>query len=553
MALFEDTSTIELYEAQLFVAEHHDAHNNFFSLILPARRNVETSVVDEPLSAVSWHWCADKNSLKRYKAWLSEDQVKSLLDTVSRSGTLSITCYDHRSVTIEFGTMLMRPRIFVPYFPVASLAQERWPGGFDDGLDLDAWYPEQVTLNISPTAEANACRFVENETGFRLASLSDFLCSVVKIHRERPLEHVAFQFNYDRSLQTFRLCGEVEPILRRVILECWEGDEAFQRQIFDLPATEVSCSMLVPFAPTRGGYELYELRPSGWVMTKCRSAHFIRKIDLALEVKSGVIRVPTAKGDAEEHDIIVTRLNQTIKRDALAQPWLEAEELRKCINAGSVLRELGSIFVRADDGSAFQLQTMIRERIFDSARESIQVWDAYLDASVLDSFILLGCQRPVMKIQLLLSEWTGERVEKSSIAPISDADSSADHRPQDDTALAMIQEMPRCWAIYQRLNHSSEAYVRLKQQRNLQIRNWYRSGTHAFHDRFLIIDHTAVWHIGSSLKDLGNYHTTLYRLDQELGKQVAREFDQSWNGHIGRLHPNGIQVFPDVKSLGEVP
>jgi hypothetical protein len=40
------------------------------------------------------------------------------------------------------------------------------------------------------------------------------------------------------------------------------------------------------------------------------------------------------------------------------------------------------------------------------------------------------------------------------------------------------------------------------------------------HDRFLIIDHTELYHIGASLKDLGKKWFAFSRMDIEVGRML---------------------------------
>lgn len=86
---------------------------------------------------------------------------------------------------------------------------------------------------------------------------------------------------------------------------------------------------------------------------------------------------------------------------------------------------------------------------------------------------------------------------------------------------------------------------RLKETKNFSVRNWFRSGKHAFHDRFIITE-KAVWQIGSSLKDLGDYHSTIYRLEGDIADAIRGEFERAWNGNFDPMNPDGMEVFPEL-------
>ncbi len=51
-----------------------------------------------------------------------------------------------------------------------------------------------------------------------------------------------------------------------------------------------------------------------------------------------------------------------------------------------------------------------------------------------------------------------------------------------------------------------------KQYKSIEIKT-----TQNFHDRFMIIDNTAIYHIGASLKDLGNRTFAFSKIDLDVG------------------------------------
>ena len=118
--------------------------------------------------------------------------------------------------------------------------------------------------------------------------------------------------------------------------------------------------------------------------------------------------------------------------------------------------------------------------------------------------------------------------------------------PKDNSKLIIkneinISNFERSYAITDLLNKHHDKPIK-----NIKIRNWFRSSKHAFHDRFIITS-KGVWHLGSSIKDLGNYHSTIYRMEYELGKQIELEFDEAWDGNFAGMNPSGFSISPDIQ------
>ena len=238
-------------------------------------------------------------------------------------------------------------------------------------------------------------------------------------------------------------------------------------------------------------------------------------------------------------DITIRQKHIVSGYSASKQPWISLERLRIKTNKGVEIRQLGSLFLPYKGGASHQeSQQLIKEELFDKAEQRIWIWDPYLDGSVLDDLIILGLSKRSLEIKLLLSEHKGERTTERKILEQTDSSQS-----QND--LTVLKVFPRCASIR---NYIDERIEDLSTLKNLKVRNWYRAGKHTFHDRFIIID-DLVWSIGSSLKDIGNYHTTIYRLEGDLPGQVIDEFQKGWNGNFGHMDPNGLSVFPNWKDI----
>lgn len=511
---------------QIFAAGKKGNYHNIFTLVRPIR----TDEVN-----LSWKKIGSgRGNVKLFEGYLEESKGKELLHVITASGNCSIEVYNNENV-ILFGSLLERPTVFVPNIPGSPVSLGWWPGTLADGFELKQWY--RLGVDSESCREKNfqsSFDFIKTRTGLAIEYLQDFWGSVLYIEKESACNPVV-KYNPDNCKVVFYLQGSVQPKERKVTVELWEGNECCQKHLFELLGEQRSIVFDAPFYPTQLGYELYEKDDQGCWRLKGKATHsLMRKIHINMGLVTGKLSVKKPAGEEEEYDIVVRDRDIKVDRgEDERQPWLDAERMRAKRNRGLELRELGSIFLRFSGPAGQQkIKRIIGEQIFKKTGRILWIWDPYLDKSILDDVLVLALRYPSTDVRLLLSECRGEKADVAAKLATDESDVSV-----------VLKFMPRCKDIRDYLSTGEEAKVHLQKTGNLQVRNWFRSGGHTFHDRFVITE-TAVWHLGSSLKDIGNYHSTIYRLDGDLPADVRQEFQRAWDGEFKPMEPEGIEIFP---------
>jgi hypothetical protein len=489
----------------IFAVKENDEYRNIFTYI----RNQ----VDVP--TFEWTSLSGKHGVKRFNGCFSLNEGKCLIERMTSNS--SFGCHvKGEDINITFGNLKKRDPVFLPYDYQNSVANGWWPGTLRHGFWLDEWY----CLNANTTLHDGTVDFIRKSTGFDLHRLPDFINTILRI---TSLEAYTPQiiYNPDQKNIVFMLNGEVEPCKHRVVINLFETKEALYCETIDLPQGIEYVALPAPFEPKYCGFDLYKKENDKWILIASANHALVRKIFIRMGLIQGKLKVE--KNDESEECDIVSYEEHPVEIKTPYEPWVIAEEERERLNQAFELRQLGSIFVRNDgQGNRDKIASIIHDVIYESAYKNIYIWDPYLDESVLDYLIYMALKIPSIKIKLLLSE-SGKK--KDCIKP----DGSMD--------LSVFQ---RCKGIESFLSHQD------KSLHNLEARNWFREGNPAFHDRFIITD-IGVWHLGSSLKDIGNYHTTIYRLHEELAKQVREEFENAWGGDFGALKPYGFSFYPNFQ------
>lgn len=437
-----------------------------------------------------------------------------------------------KDVTIHFGELQCRPSVFLPNLPGNSIDRGWWPGSLRNGFHFNMLY-SNVQIEMGPKAKENSLQFIKDKTFINLQFLHDLLGTVLYIH-DNGSPPIRFQFNPDSMQLIFGIQEVVEQKDKRIVLKAWDGEETLQSQMFDLVDNQF-CMWKLPFYPTKIGYQLYEIIDQQWKLVKQHSSYLIHRIHINMDITVGKLVVK--KGDeTEEHDITIRQEPIKTGSSSSEQPWIDAERQRLKINKGVEIRQLGSLFLPYKGGSSHQESwQLIVNELLKKAEQRIWIWDPFLDESILDELFVLGLKKQTLDIKLLLSEFEGEKTGEDKQVK----------RQDDDSIEVKNSSFPRCTAIN---NYFAERNESLEALKRFEVRNWYRSGKHTFHDRFIIID-DFVWSIGSSLKDIGNYHTTIYRLEGDLPEQVIEEFKNGWEGHFGHMKPRGLFIFPDWRLI----
>lgn len=511
MDVFSEVERIDGVRVQLFVVGKNDEYANFFTVIK------EMSVSSDGMQ--KWIKKKGKNNFCLFECYMSSAEGRNFYHKIHAEQTCSVI-YQETNIKISFGKLIDRPTVFMPNIPQNSVGRGWWPGSLEEGFQFSMLFGNRE-YEMTSKARENAFAFVKEKVAFNLNFLQDFVGSVIYLP-DNEFQAVTFKFNPDSMYLIFALHGELASQERRVVIEAWEGEEALQSEMFDLAGDQFYCTWQLSFLPTKIGYRLYERVGAHWRVMKQHSAYLMREISINMGLTVGKLIVKK-DDDTEEHDIVVRQEPSIIDATSTEQPWLKAERGRLKANKGVEIRQLGSLFLPYKGGISHQESLeLINTELFDKATQRIWIWDPYLDESILDNLLILALRKRGLEIKLLLSEYRGERA------------------PENECDL-----FPRCSAMQKYLEEQGDA---LKTLENFEIRNWFRAGKHTFHDRFIIIDNV-VWSIGSSLKDIGNYHTTIYRLEGDLPDQVVAEFKKGWEGHFGHMEPNGLFVFPKWETV----
>lgn len=562
MSLFTRLDEQEYCRIQLFAIEVGGTYKNVFSLFKLETNAIPLEQVHE--ENIVWQQRKGKKRLRLFQSLVTVDKAEQMFSKIEISKMVSFA-YGQNTVTIQFGELIRRSMTFLANEPGSSVANGWWPGTLQDGFDIQTLYADSNTClsGESEQVRRNVFEFVKKESGMDLAHLRDYAGNLLFI-TPHLTPFVECHFNHETMKQTLTLIGDVPPKSRRVVLSFWEGDECSINYIQDLDPTSTFCAVDVPFYPTRCGYELYEYSGGLWRLVKKRSCFLVRQINIGMDIITGTLAVRNSNGEQVEQHSIVQRQRPTIigNETYQTQPWILAERERNRANRGIEVRQLGSIFMPLDQGSPGRAWSLIKNEIIESAKNRIWLWDPYLDASILDTFVILGLRYSQLDIRWLMSEVLGERIGQPGQQPtMSDKGSvfskllrtllkcsrSTDTKATIGPSDAILQ-LPRCKTIYDYFQHPETQGERLRNQGNFKVRNWYRSGKHSFHDRFIIVD-DSVWHVGCSLKDIGSYHSTIYRLDGDIPNQVIEEYQKTWEGSFGPMRLTGLEVFPDLKFI----
>ncbi|MGE7887763.1 VPA1262 family N-terminal domain-containing protein [Bacillus cereus] len=496
----------------IYAMEKEGEYYNIFTLARQ-RSNITTN---------DWKCFSLKNKTKRFEACFSLEQGEIELAKITSEGTMLIN-NEENSYKINFGLFQKREPVFIPNYSQKSIANGFWPGTLTEGFSLEQWF--SLNRGTEVGLRNHTLRDMHLHLGIQIDKLSDFLYSVIKISTLEDFTPEIL-YNPDNQFVSFYIYGSVPKLKHRVVLLLGEGEEAVSKIMVDLPVGKNNFSKKIPFSPTKLGYELFQLTDEGyWKLIGSKEANLIRSISLSMGVVQGKLKV--INRDNEEFYDIVSYEKSTVMgedKEESKQPWIQAEADRIRINKSIELQELGSIFVKFDGPKTQEkIQRIIQEKIFEPETKYIFIWDPYLDGSVLNNLLIQAVRYPNMKIKLLMSE-SGKN--------------SSDNLNEE--SLNLFERSASIKEVFDECeNYKLE---------NVKARNWYRSSGNVFHDRFIITSR-GVWQLGSSLKDLGNYHTTIYRLEGNLPEQVENEFRRAWGGDFSSMKPSGFQIIPEFKKI----
>lgn len=504
---------------------HDDKSHNIFTL---ARNG-------SGVPTRNWKQLSLKKKTKRYNAVFNQAEGEQLLKQLSTEGTYILNLDDNKSIQIEFGQLVERSTVFLPNERNNSVSEGWWPGTMEDGFTMKQWYRLR---NIQIVLHEKTLEDIRKHLGIRIDMLKDYLHSIVfltSLNEYTP--HVSY--NPDNRQVCFQLRGNIPAVEHRVTLILGEGEEAITKLMVDLPAKQYFYHVDSPFRPTRLGYELFTKTEEGkWVLIASHEATLIRNISLSMGIVTGRLKV--VHGESEETYDIISHENSNVEMpledESEQQPWIQAEFERIQKNRDGLLEELGSIFVRFDGShSQKNIIDIIKSNIYDPEDKYLYLWDPYIDGTIISDLLIQALRKPRIEIKLLLSENpSNKHLEKRDLEKDNN---------EIGTKIS-IEKFPCCNSI---INSFIEQKKELSID-NFKARNWYSSGNHVFHDRFLITSR-GVWQLGSSLKDLGKYHTTIYRLDGKLPEQVRYEFERAWNGDFQPKKPSGFELLPELLSF----
>lgn len=468
--------------------------------------NVFTLVRDRlNLETYSWRKRGPgKKKIKFFNACFLREEAEKIIEQLTSGYSFSLQV-GQQFFEIKFGNLKQRTPVFMPNDIGNSVANDWWPGTLKSGFSLTQWFCSEKAdiLLKEKTVER-----IKEYMGMQIDKLSDLRYGIVRL---KSIESFSAEVSYNPDKQNvfFYLKGDIPLIQFRLVLLLHEGEEAIYKKIVDLPANIHSYCMKSPFNPTSLGYELYQLcEDDTWQLIASKLGTILSGVSIEIGVIQGKLKVINEDKE-EDYNIVSHEIPVVVDdtREDIEQPWIHAELNRNKRNRAIELEEYGSIFMPSDGSESHQkLMKIIDEKIIKPEKEFIYVWDPYLDGSILRNFVVQAIRYPSMKIRMILSEYD--------------------------------PEFGNCKFLNEEFQRISDGRAN-----NLQIRNWYRSGKQAFHDRFIITSH-GVWQLGSSLKDIGNYHTTIYRLDGNLPAQVEAEFKRAWEGDFHNKKPSGFQVIP---------
>lgn len=504
----------------------NDQHVLFFTLFAVKQdaeyeyRNLFTFIRNRiDISCSNWRHMSHKRGVVCFSACLPREEGEKVIEQITKKHSFVIKV-DGNDHIIHFGKLKERQPVFVPNKYQSSVANGWWPGTLQHGFWLQQWYEIGAKYISSDTDPA--VKFIRKQTGFDLDALPDLWNTILHVTSLEEEYSPRLSFNPDEKKVSFLLHGDVPEKDHRVMVRLWETDETFYSELLDLPAGTEFIHFNAPFSPKKLGYTLYRKEQGKWVMIASEDHILIKKIHINMGIIEGKLEVK--RGNVTETHDIVSYSPITVGNIEDNPPWVVAEEERKWKNEAFELYRLGSIFIRNKGNESRNEIKSIIEYIYDNAYQFIYIWDPYIKQSVLPDLIVKALGMPSINIRLLMSEHGKAQINN-----------------QKDIQIDDLQYFPRCQEIYQYLRQYEN-----KSLKNLEIKNWFRKSAQAFHDRFILTE-KGVWHFGSSLADLGNYHSTIYRLPEQLAVQVQQEFEKAWEGDFGELKPNGFALFPELK------
>jgi len=509
----------------------NDQHALFFTLFAVKQdteyeyRNLFTVIrnrIDIPCS--NWRRMSHKRGVVCFNACLPREKGEKVIEQITKNQSFVIKEGGNDHI-LHFGKLMHRQPVFIPNKFQSSIDNGWWPGTLQHGFWLNQWYEINTTYTSYYTAPTK--KLIRRVTGFDLDALPDLWNTILHITSFEEEYSPRLSFNSDTKKVSFLLHGDVPEKDHRVMIHLWETDETFYGELLDLPAGTEYTHINAPFSPKKLGYTLYRKEQEKWMMIASEDRVLIKEIHMNMGIIQGKLEVKKGGDEdtTETHDI-VSYSPITARKNEKDNPWVIAEEERKRKNEAFELYRLGSIFIRNKGNESRNEINSIIEYIYDNAYQFIYIWDPYIKESVLPDLIVKALSMPSINIRLLMSEHGEGQINNPKNIRIDD-----------------IQYFPRCREIYQYLQQHND-----KTLRNLKIRNWFRKSAQAFHDRFILTE-KGVWHLGSSLADIGNYHSTIYRLPGQLAAQVKQEFEKAWEGDFGELKPSGFSLFPELKCV----
>ncbi|MFJ7839038.1 VPA1262 family N-terminal domain-containing protein [Lysinibacillus sphaericus] len=498
-------------KVQLFAIGKGGEYENYFTVFQPETFN------EQLLGKIKKLDSRGKKKVTFFEIHLENFEAKNLYDNIHKNQNVKLKLRD-REISIHFRNTIKRPKVFLPRTVNNSVANGWWPKIIDEGTYIRMSYSEEK-YNIEEKYFFKIANFIKLHSGFDLFYLQDFLGTVIFLELSL-VDQFKYNFNPETSQVSFMKLGNLE-FESRVVLEAWDGEEALLSQMFDLNDNCKSCKFNIDFKPTKIGFKFYIKKNNIWKISNEETVHLLRETTISMHQKVGELKVK--RGIQEEILDITTKEKPIHVSDGNDMVWQKLESERLKSNRNIEIRNLGSLFLN-NNLSNEEVKKIIYEELYKKAANRIWIWDPYVDQSILSDLSVLALSNRSLKIKVLLSEYKGENI----------------------TALESNLEFMRCDSINSYLKKvETDTGASLN---NIEIRNWYRSGKHTFHDRFIIIDNN-VWILGSSIKDIGNYHSTIYRLEGGLPQEIIDEYEKSWNGYYGPLKPNGMEVFPSLKNL----
>lgn len=493
-----------------------EQENGTYANLLTCVRNT----IDFPLN--NWRKISNKRNVHKFEACFYKTEGNNVIEQITTNQTFTILI-EEKIFTFTFGELLRRNPVFIPYSTYNSVANGWWPGTLQHGFWLNEWYSMDSITHINP----NIFKWIQKQIGFNLERLQDFTSTVIQI-QSLETHKPAVHYNPDYQELTFVIHGEKTSDDHRVVIQLWEGKEAIHHEMIDLPKGIMNVTIVPPFKPTKIGYELYrQTDNTNWKLIAAANHIFIQQIIMNLGIISGKVQIQKNNHVTERDIVYYQKPTTTGKIDT---PWVEAEAQRIRMNKSLELRELGSIFVRYNGSDTKKrMQQIIKNQLYEEEHEKIYIWDPYVNDEVIKDLLEYAIASPNLDIRILLSE-CGKQSNVSEITSI------------DQVEFTQFQRSNAIATLLKKYNNQP--------LENIKIRNWFRSKEPTFHDRFIITS-KGVWHLGSSIKDIGNYHSTIYRMEDGLAKQIEQEFELAWDGNFAEMNPYGFSISSTIQWISK--